>query len=431
MLPSAVVADPAAILPEDTMPPLRHIAPLLLGLAWMGSACRPKASSQPTVTLDPPATPSWRLDPAEVVTLDDPALTALGLARTGHAGTGTPHEGSTFAWVSATNGSDTEGDGSETAPWRTVQAAADRVAPGTTVLVDASAPYEGGLVLERSGEEGAYIVFRNAVDGEMPQLLGDPEEESVVEIRASWVVVQGFRIGPHQGAGTEEDHWGIRVDTEGPDYRHIELRNNVIADIGPAGLEDGRCDYDSGAILVRARTGIVEDLVIDSNEVHSIYTGSSEVVAINGNVNGFVVTSNFVHDVNNIAIDVIGYEISDETTRQGFIDDNIVLDASNYWPYCSRGNCTYPEGDESGNGIYVDGGADLEIAWNVVGRADHGLELNSENRELIRDVEVHHNVVFNSNYRDYTLGPSEDIREHDNLFGPLSNFEADRYAYCP
>jgi hypothetical protein len=138
---------------------------------------------------------------------------------------------------------------------------------------------------------------------------------------------------------------------------------------------------------------------------------------LNGNIDGFCVTANYIHDVNNIAIDIIGYEKNaGETTRHGVVADNVVLDASNYWPYCSRGNCTYPRADESSDGIYVDGAADMVIEHNVVGRADHGIELQSENGELIRNVEVRRNVVFNSNYRHFTLGPNEGSSEHDNLF---------------
>ena len=117
---------------------------------------------------------------------------------------------------------------------------------------------------------------------------------------------------------------------------------------------------------------------------------------VNGLVEDFRVTNNYVHEVNNIAIDIIGYEKNDtETTSRGLVADNVVLDASNYWPSsgqdCSRGNCTYPPGDESSDGIYVDGGAGIDIEYNVVGRTDHGIELQSENGQLIRDVQVRHN----------------------------------------
>lgn len=77
-------------------------------------------------------------------------------------------------------------------------------------------------------------------------------------------------------------------------------------------------------------------------------------------------------------------------------------------------NCTYPRGDQSNNGIYVDGGADTIIEHNVVGRTDLGIELQSENGELIRNVEVQFNVVFNSNYTNWVLGPNDGCSEHDH-----------------
>lgn len=39
----------------------------------------------------------------------------------------------------------------------------------------------------------------------------------------------------------------------------------------------------------------------------------------------------------------------------------------------------------------------------------------AENGELIRDVLVHHNALFNRNFRHLTIGPAEDVTESDNV----------------
>ena len=360
--------------------------------------------------------PSNRLDPADAAGMSDADFRALGLGRSGSRGAGTQQVNETVRFVSAAAGDD-ENDGSESAPWRTLQHAADTVAPGTTVLVDASADYEGGLDLHRSGAEGAYIIFMAADPEQMPRLVGAPGRVATVDVTASWVVFQGFEVTGQRGESLEEDAIGIRIESPGDHLSHIEIRNNLVHEIGPGQIDTDSCYYNAHGILAQAEGTAITNLVIDGNELHDLYVGNSECLVINGNIEGFCVTNNYVHDVDNIAIDVIGYERNDqETTRDGTIADNVVLDASNYWPYCSRGNCTYPEGDESSDGIYVDGGADLDIAYNVVGRADHGIELQSENGQLIRNVEVRFNIVFNSNYKNFTLGDSEDSFEHDNLF---------------
>jgi len=48
--------------------------------------------------------------------------------------------------------------------------------------------------------------------------------------------------------------------------------------------------------------------VIDGNEVYDCDPAPSEALTLNGNVDGFQVTNNVVHDVNTIGIDAIGGE---------------------------------------------------------------------------------------------------------------------------
>lgn len=50
-------------------------------------------------------------------------------------------------------------------------------------------------------------------------------------------------------------------------------------------------------------------------EIYSLRTGASESMVLNGNVTGFRVSNNLVHDCNNIGIDFIGYEESNRIRR--------------------------------------------------------------------------------------------------------------------
>jgi hypothetical protein len=98
-------------------------------------------------------------------------------------------------------------------------------------------------------------------------------------------------------------------------------------------------------------------------------------MAINGNVRSFRVTGNYVHDVDNIGIDAIGYEGTSTNTavdraRLGRIDHNIVVNVD------THDNPSYT--DPSAGGIYVDGGADITIDGNSVDHADIGIEVASE-----------------------------------------------------
>lgn len=50
----------------------------------------------------------------------------------------------------------------------------------------------------------------------------------------------------------------------------------------------------------------ISGLVIQGNQVFDCDPATSEAIVLNGNVDGFNVTQNLVHDVNNIGIDFIG-----------------------------------------------------------------------------------------------------------------------------
>lgn len=401
-----------------------HIALISLILA----ACSGSEGSTVAVPLAPYSPPADRIDPLAARDFDDAAFRMLGRARVERR-RALP-ETAQARYVSAANGDDSN-DGSRERPWNSLQHAVDSAEPGTTVWVDASGDYEGGIEIHSGGEEGAYLVIAGDPAGARPRILGARGSTAIVDISASFVVFAGFELAHHQRASLDDDTIGIEIEARDADLDHVFVFDNVIHDIGPGVIDQNECYYNGHGILARAEGHRISGLWIDGNELYDLYVGHSEVLVVNGNVDGFRITNNYVHDVNNIAIDIIGYETNrEETAKNGIVADNIVLDSSNYWPYCSRGNCTYPVGDESSDGIYVDGGADLVIEYNVVGRADHGIELQSENGELIRNVEVRFNVVFNSNYKNFTLGESEASSEHDNVFFDDPRLDDPQLAAC-
>jgi hypothetical protein len=118
--------------------------------------------------------------------------------------------------------------------------------------------------------------------------------------------------------------------------------------------------------------------VIDGNEVHNLKTGASESLVVNGNVSGFRITKNLVHDNSNIGIDVIGFEkkASDpavDRARDGVVSENTVYDIP------SKENLAGHQ--PSSDGIYVDGGTRILIERNTVHDVDYGIELASEHLE--------------------------------------------------
>ncbi len=400
------------------------LAVFLLGLAACGTT-----ESSPS----PPPSPAYnapagRIDPSLARTLRAAEFRILGETRSGPDADRPVPTTSAQRYVSPTG--DDSADGSQASPWQSLQHASDSIDADTTVWVDAG-DYNGGLQITTSGTADGYVVFRNW-KAQAPRLLGGGSLDSVVYIDASYVVLSGFEVtGHNRGVAGSADSIGIQIEPSERDISNIEIRNNWIHDIGPGVVDQASCYYNGHGLIAQAEGYQIKNLVLDGNELSQLYVGHSECLVLNGNIDTFQVTNNYVHDVNNIGIDIIGYEKNNrETTKNGLVADNVVLDASNYWPYCTRGNCAYPAGDESSDGIYVDGGANIVIEYNIVGRADHGIELQSENAQLIRNVEVRFNVVFNSHYKNFTLGDHEGSSEHDNVFFDAPELRDSMFEDC-
>ncbi len=125
-------------------------------------------------------------------------------------------------------------------------------------------------------------------------------------------------------------------------------------------------------------------------------------------MDGFEIYGNTIHDNNNIGIDMIGFEGTAEDkdsdgnpfaadfARNGKCHDNVVYNIS------AEGNDAYLEDGEydlCADGIYVDGGQDIEIYNNYVYNCDIGIEVatehSPEDNELFKvsGIKVHDNVI--------------------------------------
>ncbi len=281
----------------------------------------------------------------------------------------------------ATNGKDSN-PGTIENPLRTIQHAADIAKPGDTVHVRAGS-YCQQLAVKVSGNaQQGFITFQSQ-PGEHAVLDGGcltppAGEASMVELtNVSFVRVQGFEIRNYRTSDYHSAPGGIRVFGGGS---HIEILHNDVHHIEQNSahrLRPGSGANGFGiAVYGTDATTPISDLVIDGNDVHHLKTGSSESVVVNGNVAGFRITKNSVHDNNNIGIDVIGFEHTApdpavDRARDGVVSENSVYSIT------ARGNPAYGEGPDS-DGIYVDGGTRILIERNLVHDVDFGIELASE-----------------------------------------------------
>ena len=192
-------------------------------------------------------------------------------------------------------GSDEMGSGSAENPYATVARGLADVQPGSTLYVHAGvyAPFE--VRTEASGTPDAPVVIRAAED-ETPVI--DGEQGTGVGIlmnNVSNVTLSGFTV--------EGGKYGIYYSST-VDQGDTALENITILDCTVHGIRGyhGICVY---ACNDRAP---VKNLVMEGCHVFDCACYSSESTVFNGNIDGFAIRGNVIHDNNNIGIDMIGFE---------------------------------------------------------------------------------------------------------------------------
>jgi hypothetical protein len=309
------------------------------------------------------------------------------------------------------HGSDTAA-GTAAAPLRTPQAAVDRLgrSGGTVQLAGGRYARQRVVMVNRS-----HITLRAAA-GATPVLDGSgltvPAGRSgMVEIRdGSDIVVSGLTVTGYRTSALAAVPVGILVTGSG---RSITLSGNHVHHLGNDNGTLGSFEMNAHGIAVYGTSAAtsLSDVRIAGNELDHLVLGASETLVLNGNVDGWSVTRNVIHDNNNIGIDAIGFEptISGPArftdvnrARNGLIAHNRVS------RIISEGNPAYYEDGSWCNcadGIYVDGGAAITIADNRVDASDIGIEVASEWAQgRTNAVEVTGNTVTGSRYTGLAIG---------------------------
>jgi len=243
----------------------------------------------------------------------------------------------------------------------TVAAGVGAAQAGDTVTVRTGI-YNEAVTFGRSGSAAAGFITLQGESGAILDGTGKSGQGITISSR-NYIRVVGMTVRNFLAGNTP---MGISVDGSSS---FIELRNNLIHNIeSPNGNAHGIAFYGSA-------TAPMTNIVVEANEIRNCQLGQSESLVLNGNVDGFRVAGNIVHDNDNIGIDFIGFEATGpaglDQARNGICVDNVVYNIS------SATNPTYG-GDRSADGIYVDGGRDIVIERNKVDKCDIGIEVASE-----------------------------------------------------
>lgn len=330
-----------------------------------------------------------------------PTNTPISPTNTPVSPTNTPAPGVCTRFVSTT-GNDSNNGLSISTPWRTVQKAANTVGAGSVVCVRGGT-YNEKVTINVSGTAGAYITFQNyaseiaILDGTGITVPSGDNGMVFIQDRA-YVVFKGFEIRNYKTSSNGVVPIGVRVVGTA---HHIEIRNNKIHHIEHNGSAKNGTDAHGLAVHGTSGTTSLNNIIIDGNELYNLKLGSSEALVLNGNVANWQVTNNVIHDVNNIGIDLIGFEDTapaNDQARDGVVAYNHVYNIT------SAGNVAY--GNERSAGcIYVDGGTRITIEYNKAHNCNIGVEIASEHQgKATSYVTVRNNFLYNNTDAGISMG---------------------------
>jgi Right handed beta helix region len=304
--------------------------------------------------------------------------------------------GSTF-YVSKTGSN--SNSGSYTAPWLTIQHAANTVTAGATVYVE-SGVYNESVSFPASGTASNPITFASypgqtaTIDGTGLSVTGTQGLINI--INQSYITVNGFEIRNYTTSSASPTPAGIWITGSGTG---VQLLNNLVHNITTTSEKNGNA---FGIAVYGTSSTPITQLTISGNQVYDLKTGESESVNVDGNVTYFSITNNVVHDNDNIGIDAIGFEgvgpTGSDQAKYGEISGNTVYNIS--------GIHNPGEGDSyDADGLYCDGCEYVVFERNTIYACDLNMEAASEHKGHDSSyVTIRNNVFYDANTVGVSIG---------------------------
>lgn len=192
----------------------------------------------------------------------------------------------------AVNGSDKSGKGTPDKPFASASHAAE-AAPGSLIIMHRGdyGPIEFGP--ECSGNENS-LTSVIAAEGEKVKIHAE-DGVGIHLVNTGYISIEGLET---EGGTHGVKYTSTRKSGNQP-LQGIKIKNCTVH--GVRGVH-GICVYAENDLVP------VKDLTIEDCEVYDCECGSSESLVLNGNIDGFLIEGNSVHDNNNIGIDMIGFE---------------------------------------------------------------------------------------------------------------------------
>ena len=304
-------------------------------------------------------------------------------------------------YVDKANGLDTNSGLSLAAPYKTIQKAASTAQAGSTIFIKAGT-YNENLIINISGTATNPIIFRNYnsdlvnIDG-----TGTSTANGTAMLQINGASHLEFRNLTIQNLLCQDAN-GILVFTN-PSIGSTNLKfiNIAIHDIKwtPLSTTVPTANDNAHPFLVygsgNTQASAITNILVEGCNIYNNVTGFSENLTHSGNVDGFVVQNNLVHDNNNIGIECEGNYGASATpsldhARNGFVRNN----------KCYNNTCPY----STAAGIYVDGGWDIVVEQNESYNNSYGVEIGCEENGTTRNITVKNNIFYNNRDSGVYLG---------------------------
>jgi hypothetical protein len=296
------------------------------------------------------------------------------------------------------------------AAFTSVQEAVDSLGPrGGTVEVH-EGTYAERLVLD--GRRGVSVQARTG-DRVVLDVAGtEPTDgmSGVVEVRGgSLIDLVGLELRGYRTDRADAVPVGLLVtgSVEG-----LTVDGLVVRDLGTT-VEAGTGSAAHGiAVVGHEVREATTDLVLTNTYLRDLSLGEGAGILVEGNVMGWEVTRNRVHQVDHDGIRVSGPGAPTgaaadappgQRPRDGLLSGNSVVDVA-----AATNLALGPEGCVCAAGISIDGGLDLTLTDNTVSRADVGIEVPAEEAGgTTEGLDLLENVVEDARHAALVIGADD------------------------
>lgn len=316
-------------------------------------------------------------------------------------------------YVSPT-GSDSN-EGSEAAPFKTINAALDNATAGTTVYVR-EGTYTENVYFPENGSENAYITLTN-YPSENPIIKGTGKnDKAIIELDGhDYIRIEGLELCDYSA------RWCYGIIFAGGE-NHIIIRNNKIHNIECSKPNDPDNSGANAILLFGETREPISNVYIADNEIYDLVTGWCEALSVTANCEYINVINNTIDSSTNIGIDFYGNNSDGYCPVEELNQPRYCIAAGN-----QVSNCVCPYA--TCYGLYVDGARDIVLENNISHNNQGGIEIGSEERNEnypVKNIIVRNNLIYDNTENGITVGGWND---GSSTGDPLSGVVYDTKVY--